>query len=141
MTIYLLLLYILSFLFLIPEKVPESPLPILVIVDFYAFIIFIIKVSHVHEESEIQTSTIDEILSAKTFYAVYLLHLLLTSIFCIIPQIGLAIAFTLNMILFISGPFFFKHPEFSCLGQFDLAGKLCCGLIHKSAMGTEMWQM
>lgn len=107
--IYLILLYFLSFLFLIPERIPESPLPVFVIVGFYAFITFLIKVSPVHKESRIETNTTDEILSTKAFSSFCLLHLLLTSVFCIIPQIGLAVALTLNMILFIGGPFFFIY--------------------------------
>jgi hypothetical protein len=108
-TIYLLLIYPLSFLFLIPERIPESPLPIFVIVEFYVLITFIIKVSPVSEESEIQTTITDEILSTKTFSVVCFLLLIFASIFCIIPQIGLSVALILNMILFIGGPFFFIY--------------------------------
>ena len=106
-SIYLILLYVLSFLFLVPQKIPESPLPILTIISFYAFIAFLIKKSPTDEVASIDTKMKEETLSTKTLLAFCLLQLILTSIFCVLPQIGLPIAFTLNMVLFIGGPLFF----------------------------------
>ena len=106
-TIYLLLLYVLSFLFLVPNKIPTSPLPILLIIAFYAFVVFLIKMSPVHEATSIEANPTEGTFSAKAFFAFCLLHLLLTTIFCIAPQIGLSTALTLNIVLYLGGPFIF----------------------------------
>jgi len=108
-TIYLLLLYVLSFLFLMPNKIPTSPLPVLVIIVFYAFITFLIKMSPIHEAINIEANAAEGTFSAKSFFAFCLLHLLLTTIFCVVPQIGLSAAFTLNIALYLGGPFIFTY--------------------------------
>jgi len=108
--IYLLLLYVLSFLFLVPNKIPTSPLPVFIIIGFYAFIAFLIKMSPpVHETTNIEVNAAGGTFSVKLFFAFCLLHLLLTTIFCVVPQIGLSIALTLNIALYLGGPFIFTY--------------------------------
>ena len=106
-TIYLILLYVLSFLLLVPDKTPTSPLPVLIIIGFYAFIAFLIKMSPVHETTNIEANATEGTFSTKSFFVFCLLHLLLTTIFCIVPQIGLSVAFALNIVLYLGGPFLF----------------------------------
>jgi hypothetical protein len=106
-TIYLFLLYFFSFFFLVPEKIPNEPLPILIIIGFYALVGILIKKSPIDKIPEDLSGPAKNFLSPKAFLTFCLLFLTLTTFFCISPEIALPVVLLLNMVLFIGGPFFF----------------------------------
>ena len=105
--IYLFLLYVFSFLLLVPEKIPNEPLPILAIIGFYTLVAFLIKTSPVDKTPENRSASTMDSISSRTFLSFCLLFLLLTTFFCIVPAIGAYVTLRLNFLLFVAGPFFF----------------------------------
>jgi len=104
---YLFPLYAFSFLFLDPDKVPSSSIPILMIIIFYALVGLLIKTSPACETLNSGSGMPRELLSSREFFEFCLLFLLLTSVFCVVPVVGEFIALKLNLVLFVGGPFFF----------------------------------
>ncbi len=105
--IYLFLLYVFSFLFLVPEKTPNEPLPILIIIGFYTLVAFLIRTSPLDKTRENVSASTMDLISSRAFLSFCLLFLLLTTFFCIVPAIGVYVTLRLNLLLFVGGPFFF----------------------------------
>ena len=105
--IYLALLYGFTLLFLQPDKIPDSPLPILTIGGFYILLALLVRMSPPDEAPKEKPGAPAEPLSSKDFFAFCLLFLLLTTLFCVMPTVGGLVAFVLNMVLFAVGPFVF----------------------------------
>jgi hypothetical protein len=104
---YLFFLYTLSFLFLEPQHIPDKPLPILVIVVFYALMGLLIKLSPVDKAVSDRSPIPLRLFSPRDFFMFCLLLFLLTTFFSITPQAGNLVAFSLNLFLFAGGPIFF----------------------------------
>ncbi|TFG05157.1 MAG: hypothetical protein EU539_09680 [Promethearchaeota archaeon] len=105
--IYLVALYVITFIFLLPERIPSSILPILIIIGFYGFIGLTLKVSKPSDEIKGEEIEINEIYSANFFFKLFGLLLVLGIIFCLVPIIGILVALPLFIGLFLMGPVFF----------------------------------
>ncbi|MFX0071539.1 MAG: hypothetical protein ACFFAO_10660 [Candidatus Hermodarchaeota archaeon] len=106
-TFYLIALYVITFMFLLPERIPNTILPILIIIGFYAFIGIILKLSKPSDETSDEEIEPSEIFSANLFFKLFGLLVGLGIIFCLVPIIGIAVALPLFIGLFLIGPIFF----------------------------------
>jgi len=105
--IYLLLLYIITFFVLLPERIPTTIMPFLIIIGFYIFIGVILRISKPLDETSIELFDDVETFHSKFFFKIFGLLLVLVIIFCLIPIIGLIIAIMIFLSLFIIGPALF----------------------------------
>ncbi len=109
--IYILLLYLITFFIILPERRPTSIFPYLIIVGFYSFIAVLLRVSKPMKEDEIAKSNVDikkeELFSTKFIFRIYGLLFLLGVVFCIVGIAGFLITFALFLGLFLLGPIFF----------------------------------
>lgn len=105
--IYLSLLYIITFFLLLPERLPTSIIPYLIIIGFYIFIGAILRISKPIDETKIGMKEDIEIYDSKFFFRFFGLLLILVIIFCLIPIIGLIVAIMIFLSLFIIGPIIF----------------------------------
>jgi hypothetical protein len=105
--IFLALLYAFALPFLQPEKIPDSPLPILAIGGFYVLLASLFRISPSDKVSEDRTGAPVDPLSSKEFFEFCFLLLLLTTLFCVMPAVGGLVVFVLNLALFAVGPFIF----------------------------------
>ncbi len=109
--IYIGLLYLLTFFIILPERLPKSIFPYLIIVGFYVFIAVLLRVSKPIEEEEIAKGMAnlrkEELFSTKFIFKIYGLFLLLSVVFCIVGVAGFLITFALFLGLFLLGPIFF----------------------------------
>jgi hypothetical protein len=108
-SIYLILLYVITFFFLLPYSIPNSAIPFLVIIGFYIFIVSMLFVSKPIEERDSENIySSEDIFSSNFFFKLFGLFLLITIVFCIIFPVSLIIMFILYLGLgFFGGPIFF----------------------------------
>lgn len=104
---YLFLLYAVSFPLQQPEKIPTSATPILFIIGFYGLVILLIKMSPSNKQITNGNSLSGKFISSKEIFAFFMIFLLITTIFCMIPEASRIAAFILNCALFVGGPLFF----------------------------------
>ena len=105
--IYLALLYAFTLLFLQPDKIPDSALPILTIGGFYVLLALLVRMSPPDKAPKEKPDASAEPFSSRDFFEFCLLFLLLTTLFCVMPKVGGLVAFILNLVLFAVGPFVF----------------------------------
>jgi hypothetical protein len=105
--IYILLLYIITFFILLPERIPTSIIPFLIIICFYVFIGFMLRISKPIDEVNIEIIDDIETYDSNFFFKLFGLFLVLTIIFCLIQIIGLIVALLIFLSLFIIGPVLF----------------------------------
>jgi uncharacterized membrane protein YdjX (TVP38/TMEM64 family) len=105
--IYLISLYIITFIFLMPQNIPNSILPIIIIIGFYLLIIVIIRISKQTNETKMEEINNEQLIHSTHFFKLYMLLLVLTVIFCLIPSIALIIGIILFLGIFLISPFFF----------------------------------
>jgi hypothetical protein len=105
--IYIILLYLVTFFFLLPERIPTTILPIAIIIGFYAFIFVVLKMTNQIDEKIIKKATNIDIYDAQFFFKFFGLFLALSILYCLIPIIGIIIAFLIFLSLFMIGPIIF----------------------------------
>ena len=107
--IYIGLLYLITFLVLLPERIPTSIVPFLVIIGFYAFIGIMLRISKPTDETRFEEFNVaeTEIYDSKFFFKLYGFFLILTIIFCLIPPIAIIFAIIIFIGIFIIAPIFF----------------------------------
>lgn len=105
--IYLALLYGFTLPFLQPDKIPDSPLPILIIGGFYVLLALLVRMSPPDKALKGKPDAPAEPFSSKDFFEFCLLFLLLTTLFCVMPTVGGLVTIVLNSVLFVVGPFIF----------------------------------
>lgn len=105
--IYIGLLYLITFFVLLPERIPTSIVPFLVIIGFYVFIGIILRISNPIEETRYEDSDALEIYDSKFFFKLYGFFLILTIVFCLIPPIAIIFAIIIFIGIFIIAPIFF----------------------------------
>lgn len=105
--IYLIILYVGFFFILLPERIPTSIIPFLIVIGFYIIIGVILRISRPSDETK--TEIIDDIETyhSNFFFKLFGILLVLTIIFCLIPVIGLIIAIMIFLSLFVIGPVLF----------------------------------
>jgi len=101
------LLYLVTFFFLLPERIPTTILPIAIIIGFYAFIFVVLKMTNQIDEKIIKKATNIDIYDAQFFFKFFGLFLALSILYCLIPIIGIIVAFLIFLSLFIIGPIIF----------------------------------
>ncbi|MFX0071540.1 MAG: hypothetical protein ACFFAO_10665 [Candidatus Hermodarchaeota archaeon] len=106
-TSYLIALYIITFIFLLPERIPNTILPFLIIIGFYAFIGIMLKLSKPTDESSIEEIDLNEIYPASFFFKLFMLLLVLGIVFCLVPTIIIFFAIPIFLGFLVIGPIFF----------------------------------
>jgi hypothetical protein len=109
-TIYLVILYIVTFFILLPERIPGF-LPIILIVLIYLVIILLIKFS----KPIINELPLDDSNHNKDFLKYSFLFIGLTVILCIIPTIAIIITIVMNFAVFLLGPVIFIYMTYRAL--------------------------
>ena len=106
--IYIVLLYIITFFILLPEKLPTSAQPYLVIIGFYIFIELMLHLSKPTIEKNVER-IIDEVevIPPEFFFKLFGLFLILSILFCLIPPLGMIIQSILAPILVFGAPVLF----------------------------------
>lgn len=104
---YIILLYLVTFIFLLPERIPNSIFPFLFIIGFYVFIGLMLRISKPIDETIRVNNEDEEFYSAKFFFKIYGLMVGFIIIFCLIPIVGIIIGLTMFLGIFIIGPLFF----------------------------------
>jgi len=105
--IYIGLLYLITFFVLLPERIPTSIVPFLVIIGFYTFIGIMLRISKPTDETKFEELDDTEIYNSKFFFKLYGIFLLLTILFCLIPPIAIVFAIIIFIGLFLIAPIFF----------------------------------
>ena len=105
--IYIGLLYLITFFVLLPERIPTSIVPFLIIIGFYVFIGVILRISKPTEERGFEELNDTEIYNSKFFFKLYGIFLILTVVFCLIPPIAIVFAIIIFIGIFIIAPVFF----------------------------------
>ena len=105
--IYIGLLYLITFFVLLPERIPTSIVPFLVIIGFYTFIGIMLRISKPTDETKFEELDDTEIYNSKFFFKLYGIFLILTIIFCLIPPIAIVFAIIIFIGIFIIAPIFF----------------------------------
>jgi len=105
--IYLLLLYIITFFLILPERLPTSIIPFLIIIGFYILIGGILRISKPIDESIKEDNEEKDFFSATFFFKIYCLMIVFIIIFCLIPFIGIIVGLTMFLGIFIIAPLFF----------------------------------
>jgi len=105
--IYIFLLYLITFIFLLPERIPTSILPFLIIIGFYMFIAVLLKISNPSDETSFKEIDIAETYSSSFFFKLFGLFLIITVIFCLIPTIGIIFTIVMFLGIFLLAPLFF----------------------------------
>ena len=106
--IYIVLLYIITFFLLLPEKLPTSAQPYLVIIGFYIFIELMLHLSKPTKEKNVERKVDEgEVIPPEFFFKLFGLFLLLSILFCLIPPLGMIIQSILAPILVFGAPILF----------------------------------
>jgi len=105
--IYIALLYLITFVFLLPERIPTSIVPFLIIIGFYVFIGVILRISKSTDETRLEEFNVTEMYNSKFFFKLYGFFLILTIVFCLIPPIAVIFAIIIFIGIFIIAPIFF----------------------------------
>jgi len=106
--IYLVLLYFIMFFLLLPERLPNSIIPYLIIIGFYIFVGITLYLSKPYENEKIDEFRISErLFSLRDLVFFFVILTLLAVLFCLIPLATLIIGtLTYLTILFGSVVFF-----------------------------------
>ncbi len=105
--IYIGLLYLITFFVLLPERIPTSIVPFLIIIGFYVFIGVILRLSKSTDEIRFEEFNESEIYNSKFFFKLYGFFFILTIVFCLIPPIAIIFAIIIFIGIFIIAPIFF----------------------------------
>ena len=105
--IYLVILYIGFFFFLLPERIPTSIVPFLIIIGFYITIGVMLRISKPIDETKIEIMDDIETYDSNFFFKLFGVLLVLTIIFCLVPIIGFLVAIMIFLSLFVIGPVLF----------------------------------
>ena len=107
--IYIALLYLITFVVLLPERIPTSIVPFLIIIGFYVFIGVILRISKPTEETSFEEFSVTEteIYDSKFFFKLYGFLLIFTVVFCLIPPIAIIFAIIIFIGIFLIAPLFF----------------------------------
>ena len=107
--IYIGLLYLITFFVLLPERIPTSIVPFLVIIGFYAFIGIMLRISKPTDETSFEEFSVTEteIYDSKFFFKLYGFFLIFTVVFCLIPPITIIFAIIIFIGIFLIAPLFF----------------------------------
>jgi hypothetical protein len=105
--IYLISLYFITFIYLMPQNIPKSIIPFFVIIGFYLLIIIIIRISKQTNGTITDKINEEEFFHSSHFFKLYIFLMILTFIFCLIPIIALIIGLILFLGIFLISPFFF----------------------------------
>ncbi|MFX1260374.1 MAG: hypothetical protein ACFFAN_21190 [Promethearchaeota archaeon] len=106
--IYLIVLYVFSFIFILPERLPNSIIPYIIIIGFYAFIGVMIYYSKSASEMVDQEEiNIEKVISLKNFSLVFGFIIILIVIFCFIPVLSIVIGISLYLSIVFGGIIFF----------------------------------
>ena len=115
-TVYLAILYVITFFILLPERIPGF-LPIILIVLIYLVIILLVKFSKpIIDELPLDDSNSNEnLFNFKDFLKYSFLFIGLTIILCLIPSVAIIITFVINFAVFLLGPFIFIYMTYRAL--------------------------
>lgn len=105
--IYIALLYLITFFVLLPERIPTSIVPFLVIIGFYIFIGIMLRISKPTDETKFEEFDETEIYNSKFFFRLYGFFLVLTIVFCLIPPIAIVFVIIIFIGIFLIAPIFF----------------------------------
>ena len=112
-TVYLLLLYIGTFFFLLPERIPHTPMPYISIILFYAFCIFIIRKSK-RIDTEFQQLEEDHY-SIDDLKKFALIIIISVNIAVIVPTVSMFILAVTYFILALTGTILFISVVYKTL--------------------------
>ncbi len=91
-----------------PQKLPMSIVPYLVIIGFYIFIGLMLYISKPTEEKNLERSSDEgDVIPKMFFFKLFGLFLVLSIIFCLIPPVGMIIQSILAPILVFGAPILF----------------------------------
>ncbi|MFX1520678.1 MAG: hypothetical protein ACFFCD_12245 [Promethearchaeota archaeon] len=115
-TLYLVILYIVTFFILLPERIP-SFLPIILIILIYLVIILLIKFSkqNINEPTEANYVFNEPLFNFKDFLKYSGLFIGLTVILCIIPPIAIIFTILANFAISFLGPAIFIYMTYQAL--------------------------
>lgn len=115
-TVYLIILYVVTFFILLPERIPGF-LPIILIVVIYFVIILLIKFSkQTVEELPLDDSNLNErLFNFKDFLKYSGLFIGLTIVLCIVPPVAIIFTFVVNLAIFLLGPVIFIYMTYRAL--------------------------
>lgn len=106
--VYIILLYLITFFILLPEKLPTSAIPYLTIIGFYVFVEFMIFHSIPTKEKNVERKVDEEkIIPKMFFFKLFGLFLIIAIIFCLLPPLGMIIQSILAPILVFGAPVLF----------------------------------
>ena len=115
-TVYLVILYIVTFFILLPERIPGF-LPIILTVLIYLVIILLVKFSKpIIDELPVDDSNFKErLFNFRDFLKYSGLFIGLTVILCIVPPVAIIITFVVNFAIFLLGPVIFIYMTYRAL--------------------------
>jgi len=116
-TVYLVILYVVTFFILLPERIPGF-FPIILMVLIYLVIILLIKFSKpIIDELPLYDSNQNErVFNFKDFLKYSFLFVGLTVILCILPQpVPIIITIIVNFAIFLLGPVIFIYMTYRAL--------------------------
>ena len=104
LTLYILLLYGVTFFVLLPERIPTTPLPIIIILLIYTIFIAILSKSKPVEEKLVETN---EGYTKKDLLKFGALTIVSANIFCIFPALAQAGILAIFLIMTLGAPILF----------------------------------
>ena len=106
--IYIVLLYVITFFILLPDKLPTSVIPYLTIIGFYVFIGIMLYLSKPTKEKNVERNyDKGKVIPKMFFFKLFGLFLIIAIIFCLIPPLGMVIQSILAPILVFGAPVLF----------------------------------
>lgn len=113
-TIYLALLYIISFIYLLPERIPTSILPYITVFGAYIFAIFVITKSKA-SEYKLEMINNSKSFSKKQVGTLFGIVLLMTNLYCLLSFIGPAVLMVTYLAATIAGVVFVIKNTYSIM--------------------------
>ncbi len=104
---YIILLYLVTFFVLLPERIPTAPLPYIIIICFYGFIGIMLFISKPTDETNLEETEVIETISASFFFKLFGLLFALAMIYCLLPVLGIIVAIVFFLGIFILAPVLF----------------------------------
>jgi uncharacterized membrane protein len=114
-SIYMIMLYILSFLWLLPERIPQKMLPYITILVFYALAVYLIKRSTTFKDGTNERPR--KIYSKKDLLKALIVYVLMVNIYCFIPSVSGLIMFGMYLLLNLLGIGLFLYSLFKVIFQ------------------------
>jgi len=105
--IYVLSLNIFMFFFLLPELIPTSYIPILIIIAVYAIVLLLLKLSKPNEGLSRVDIVEEDLMTTKKVYKIIAIFITLSVIYCFVPIIAFILFIIFTFGLLVIGPILF----------------------------------